>query len=476
MLNKKAFVIPVVIGLLTFGAGALTGSTFGTATVSGAATNGVPSRAVTASAPNLVVNGNFSRPVQPKNSYETVYPSAQKIPGWTVGGDSVDLMGSTYFKLPSASSSGSQAVDLSGSAPGSLTQTISTTPGTSYTLTWYEAGNPNGGQAVKVMTVSWDKTSKAYPAPSTRDRSDTNMGWSQKSQIVVASSAQSVLVLADTTPDKSPYGPVITDVSLTAEQSSSPPPSSGGSLLTGTSAAFGPCTTGDTYIDLTTGEVYSCSSAKWTDTDKSLKGPAPYDCSAAPYPGIDLAGCDLTNARLAGDTLVGADLTCATLEPADLDRADLDGADLTNAHLVNASLRRATLIAADLTGADLSGADLTNGTDLNHANLAGANLRGATLIAADLTGADLSGADLSTADLNGANLRYVNLFYANLRKADLTGATLIAADLTGADLSGADLTNASLHSDTLTSVTWHNTTCPDRTNSNNDGGTCANNL
>ena len=62
MLNKKALVMPAVIGLLAFGAGALAGSTFGTATVSGAATNGVPSRAVTASAPNLIVNGDFSRP------------------------------------------------------------------------------------------------------------------------------------------------------------------------------------------------------------------------------------------------------------------------------------------------------------------------------------------------------------------------------------------------------------------------------
>jgi choice-of-anchor C domain-containing protein len=430
MLNRKTLVIPVVIGLLTFGAGTLAGSTFGTATVSGAATNSVPSRAAAASAPNLVVNGDFSRPVQQKGSYEDFSSSDQKIPGWTVGGDSVDLMSSTYFTLPSASSSGSQAVDLSGSAPGSLTQTISTTPGTNYTLTWYEAGNPNGGQAVKVMTVSWDKTLKAYPASSTRGRSDTNMGWSLKSQTVVATSAQSVLVLADATADQSAYGPVITDVSLTVEQSSSPPPANGGSLLTGTGVPISSCTTGDTYIDLTTGEVYSCSSGKWADTGKSLKGPAgtnavAHDCSATPYPGIDFAACDFTSANMTNAKLNGANLTWAILKNADLENTDAVGADLTNA----------LLQGADLTLADLTGDNLTD--------------------------AGLEGANLTKANLNGANLNTAHMYGANLNGANLNGTNLINANLNGANLNG---------------VHWSNTTCPDATNSDNDGHTCVNNL
>ncbi|HYA45435.1 MAG TPA: hypothetical protein VED59_07495 [Acidimicrobiales bacterium] len=85
-----------------------------------------------------------------------------------------------------------------------------------------------------------------------------------------------------------------------------PSTGNGGSLLTGTGAPSGACTTGDNDIDLTTGEVYHCSSAKWADTSKSLKGLVTYDCSAAPYPGVDLAGCDLSNAKLDGTTLVGA--------------------------------------------------------------------------------------------------------------------------------------------------------------------------
>ena len=71
-------------------------------------------------------------------------------------------------------------------------------------------------------------------------------------------------------------------------------------------------------------------------------------------------------------------------------------------------------------------------------------------------GADLAGADLSGADLSGF---------------DLSGADLANANFTGADLTGADLTGAALNN-----ATWHNTACPDGTNSDDDGGTCVNHL
>jgi len=44
--------------------------------------------------------------------------------------------------------------------------------------------------------------------------------------------------------------------------------------------------------------------------------------------------------------------------------------------------------------------------------------------------------------------------------------------LAGANLTGADLTGAKLQGATLTGAVWSNTTCPDGTNSNDDGGTC----
>ena len=56
---------------------------------------------------------------------------------------------------------------------------------------------------------------------------------------------------------------------------------------------------------------------------------------------------------------------------------------------------------------------------------------------------------------------------ANLELANLTNATLNATNLTKADLFGVNLSGA-----TVSEVLWNNTTCPDGTNSDNNGGTC----
>ncbi|HLK43872.1 MAG TPA: alkaline phosphatase family protein, partial [Thermoleophilia bacterium] len=119
----------------------------------------------------------------------------------------------------------------------------------------------------------------------------------------------------------------------------------------------------------------------------------------------------------------------------------------------------------DVAGMNLSGQLLT-GLDLAHAAAAGVNLSGATLshgflVDANLNGADLEGANLAAADLNGADLHF----------ASLQSATLTGADLTGADLYGANLTRTR-----LSGVIWSNTTCPDGSNSNQDGNTCKGHL
>jgi len=61
-------------------------------------------------------------------------------------------------------------------------------------------------------------------------------------------------------------------------------------------------------------------------------------------------------------------------------------------------------------------------------------------------------------------------------RADLTGADLSNGSLYFTLLTGADLTGADLNGTVLSAVIWNNTTCPDGTNSDNNGQTCANNL
>jgi Collagen triple helix repeat (20 copies) len=49
--------------------------------------------------------------------------------------------------------------------------------------------------------------------------------------------------------------------------------SNGASVLTSAGAPSGSCTSGDTDVDLSNGEVYSCESTVWTDSDYSIQGP-----------------------------------------------------------------------------------------------------------------------------------------------------------------------------------------------------------
>jgi len=154
---------------------------------------------------------------------------------------------------------------------------------------------------------------------------------------------------------------------------------------------------------------------------------------------------------------------------------NLEGGNLQGADFENADIPDANLQGANLQGANLQGANLQDAT-LQGANLQGVNATGASFIDAELQGANLqrgtyANANFGGADLQGANLQGDNLSGATLTNADLNGANLQGANLTGASLAGASVTGANLQT-----ITWSNTTCPDGTNSNADGGTCLSHL
>ncbi len=114
------------------------------------------------------------------------------------------------------------------------------------------------------------------------------------------------------------------------------------------------------------------------------------------------------------------------------------------------------------------------GANLNGGQLVGAYLVGASLQGANLNKSEAAGAFLDAANLAGANLNKTVLAGALLNGADLEGANLNGADLSAANLTGADLRGANLHGANLTGTIFSGTTCPDGSNSDSDGGTCAN--
>jgi hypothetical protein len=86
---------------------------------------------------------------------------------------------------------------------------------------------------------------------------------------------------------------------------------------------------------------------------------------------------------------------------------------------------------------------------LRGAYVADAQLEGANLKAVDLRGSVLCRARLSDADLTRACLAGADLSGADLTDASLTGVDLSEARLDDADLSGADLTDAQVTRDQL---------------------------
>ena len=212
------------------------------------------------------------------------------------------------------------------------------------------------------------------------------------------------------------------------------------------------------------------------------------DCSTlTPAAGADMHRCDLAGAVLIGQDLHGINLAKAKLvginagcDP-DLPRTNLFGAWLYRANLTNALLCDAILDGADLHRANLTNASLEDAT-LPDANLARADLDGVSAGFALFRDASLArvtwrngssvggffnGADLHNADLRGTSFAAARFVGANLRYARLNNVDLSRADLTGSTLG---------HATGLSSVTWSDTTCPDGTNSDANGGTCVGHL
>ena len=113
-------------------------------------------------------------------------------------------------------------------------------------------------------------------------------------------------------------------------------------------------------------------------------------------------------------------------------------------------------------------------------------LRGEPPFHADFVGVELRNADLRylTVDyvfwrfsnLSGANFSHSTIYNTDFMDTDLQGvnfehASLLNVEFYHSDLSGADLSVLSHNG-----VTWTDTICPDGTNSDDNGGTCWNNI
>ena len=125
------------------------------------------------------------------------------------------------------------------------------------------------------------------------------------------------------------------------------------------------------------------------------------------------------------------------------------------------TLHELTPIASRFKGKDFSSAML-NKCGFYGVDLTGVIFKDSALDAAGFANSNLTNSDFSTSKMNQAGFNN-----ANLQNANFAGATLESVKFTGAQ--NMDTAN-------LTGVTWTNVTCPDGTNSESNGATCAGHL
>ncbi|MEU5161782.1 choice-of-anchor C family protein [Streptomyces sp. NPDC020875] len=174
-----------------------------------AATGAVLAAPAQAAALSRFDNGSFEYPLAPANSFST-HPAGSLLGPWRVGGGGIDLIDNGFWQA----AEGDQSIDLNAGAPGSVTQTFTTVPGRTYTVSYSLAGNVDGNSQPVVKTgrvlidgqnfqdFSFDVTGKTRPA----------MGYVNRQFDFTAGAAATTLAFVSGTPGA--HGPAIDNVQV----------------------------------------------------------------------------------------------------------------------------------------------------------------------------------------------------------------------------------------------------------------------
>ncbi len=141
----------------------------------------------------------------------------------------------------------------------------------------------------------------------------------------------------------------------------------------------------------------------------------------------------------------------------------LAGRNLQNA-IIAAHIETANLTNINFTNATLAGSLIIKHTNFSNSNFTNADLE-AILVTSNFSGANLTGANLQNAMIG-----FVNFSNANLTNANLNGSFICSDQPNDPEPVTQPFPDASLP--ILTGAMWSNTTCPDGTNSDSNGGTC----
>jgi choice-of-anchor C domain-containing protein len=157
-------------------------------------------------------NGSFEVGTFTTDPFDTLVPGSTALTGWTVESGSIDWIGSYW-----PASQGSRSIDLTGFNAGAISQTLTTTIGNTYIVTFDLSGNPAGPPTTKTLTVG------ATGAPTTAYTFDTaaaantltDMKWAPQTYSFLATSTSSVLTFTSTTDGF--WGPALDNVTVTED-------------------------------------------------------------------------------------------------------------------------------------------------------------------------------------------------------------------------------------------------------------------
>jgi hypothetical protein len=177
------------VKLCAFAVGAVSGVLFSAGAVAGTV--------------DVISNGSFESPVV--NLFQQ-FPSG--IPGWT-GSAGIELQANGALGAGQGTSFGNQYAELAVETPSTYSQTVSTTPGASYALSFYLSARPGTG----ANSVSVGFTGSPSVSFTASDIGAVN--FQHFTQSFIATGAQSVLSFTPTNLANTGGGDLIDNVSLT---------------------------------------------------------------------------------------------------------------------------------------------------------------------------------------------------------------------------------------------------------------------
>lgn len=207
----------------------------------------------------------------------------------------------------------------------------------------------------------------------------------------------------------------------------------------------------------------NCNSGETLETWRKLEkgeGNFPFVCYGCGFNDVAPIGNLFKNRDYTGAYMINTSFSSV------VGSADISGVNFNKASLSETVFDGTLMDNASIKNAFATGLRFSNvSTSAQNVNFTSSNLE--SLSTSGSTGTNFTGSNFSSTNLTSAIFRDAIMQNTNFNNSNLTSATFDNTDLTGA-------TNMSTA--TRTGVTWSNSTCPDGTNSDTNGGTCEGHL